>query len=269
MLISAKEIIKQSVDVYKANFELFLRYMLVLFIPAGIVGITTSIFGSSLQAINFYGFSLATIIYFLIIIAGSIFSIWISLSFIRVLVKRLTNKETEPVRTELQKAVKLIVPAFIVSILTTLAIFVGFALFIIPGIIAAVWFAFAMYSVALEDSKGTEAMLHSKELVRGRWSAVLWRLLAPTVVFAVILIFLQWLVSWPFEMIMGLVNPTSSIALTLYVAFMSLVGVIVSLLVTPLNTLAPTILYLELKKTPVKMEHPEPHEDTPEEPPVM
>lgn len=268
MLISAKEIIKQSVDVYKANFELFLRYMLVLFIPAGIVGITTSIFGSSLQAITFYGFSLAIIFYFLIIIAGSVFSIWISLSFIRVLVKRLGNQKTEPIRTELQQTTKLIVPAIIVSILTTLAVFVGFALFIIPGIIVAVWFAFAMYSVALEDSKGTEAMLHSKELSKGRWAAVLWRLLAPAVVFAVILIFLQWIISWPFDIVMGLVKPTSSLVLTLYVAFMSLLGVVVSLLITPLNTLAPTILYLELKKTPVKLEHPEPHEDTPEEPPL-
>jgi hypothetical protein len=43
----------------------------------------------------------------------------------------------------------------------------GFLLFIIPGIIFSVWFIFAQFILANEDKKGMDALLKSKEYVRG------------------------------------------------------------------------------------------------------
>ncbi|GEM_PF-709102 len=48
----------------------------------------------------------------------------------------------------------------------------GFFLFIIPGIIVSVWFAFAIFVLVLENKKGLAALFTSREYVRGRW----WRI---------------------------------------------------------------------------------------------
>lgn len=45
----------------------------------------------------------------------------------------------------------------------------GFALGVLPGILFAVWFSFAMYVLLEEDHRGMDALLASLEYVRGHW----------------------------------------------------------------------------------------------------
>jgi len=52
----------------------------------------------------------------------------------------------------------------------------GFVLFVIPGVIFTVWFAFSIYIFVAEGKKGMEAMMASKEYVRGYWWPILGRL---------------------------------------------------------------------------------------------
>jgi len=52
----------------------------------------------------------------------------------------------------------------------------GFLLFLIPGVLFLVWFAFAQFILPNEDEKGMDAILKSKEYVRGYWFDVLLRL---------------------------------------------------------------------------------------------
>ncbi len=63
-----------------------------------------------------------------------------------------------------------------ITLLMGFIILGGFLLFIIPGIIFAVWFSMAMFILIAEDLKGMDALLKSREYVRGRWGDVLWRL---------------------------------------------------------------------------------------------
>ena len=46
-----------------------------------------------------------------------------------------------------------------------------------PGIIFAVWFSWAVFVLIAEDLKGMNALLKSKEYVKGKWGSVFWRLL--------------------------------------------------------------------------------------------
>lgn len=58
---------------------------------------------------------------------------------------------------------------FWVAILSGLITFGGFLLFVVPGIIFAVWFSFAFYVMRTEGVKGMNALMKSKEYVQGKW----------------------------------------------------------------------------------------------------
>lgn len=51
----------------------------------------------------------------------------------------------------------------------------GFVMLIVPGIIFSIWFIFAIYIFALEGEKGMDALLRSREYVRGCWLQVFGR----------------------------------------------------------------------------------------------
>ncbi|MBI2267833.1 MAG: hypothetical protein HYU80_00085 [Candidatus Blackburnbacteria bacterium] len=70
-----------------------------------------------------------------------------------------------------------------VSALLSATILGGFLLLAIPGIIFVVWFVFAIYIVIAENEKGLNALLKSREYVRGRWWGVVWRLVAFTLIY--------------------------------------------------------------------------------------
>lgn len=63
------------------------------------------------------------------------------------------------------------------SFLAGFIIIGGFLLFVIPGIIFAVWFGVAAFVLIAEDLKGMNALLNSREYVRGKWGDVFWRLI--------------------------------------------------------------------------------------------
>jgi len=48
----------------------------------------------------------------------------------------------------------------------------GFLFLIIPGIIFLVWFIFAQFIIFAEDDRGMNAILKSKEYVRGKWASI-------------------------------------------------------------------------------------------------
>ncbi len=53
----------------------------------------------------------------------------------------------------------------------------GIMLFIIPGFLFAIWFSMAYFVLAMEDEKGMNALLKSREYIKGRAWSVFWRYL--------------------------------------------------------------------------------------------
>ncbi len=91
-------------------------------------------------------------------------------------VKRVTAKETLDVKKTFIFAWKNLWKFFLLMILVFLATFGGFVLLIIPGIIFAVWFSFSSF-VFVDKGLGVKASMgKSRELVKGRFWAVLGRL---------------------------------------------------------------------------------------------
>lgn len=60
-----------------------------------------------------------------------------------------------------------------IYLLTFLAVFGGIVLFIVPGLIFAIWFSFAPMILVAEDLRGRAALRKSREYVRGRLADVL------------------------------------------------------------------------------------------------
>jgi len=53
----------------------------------------------------------------------------------------------------------------------------GFLLLIVPGIIFSTWFSLAIFILIVEDLKGMNALLKSREYVKGKWGSIFWRFL--------------------------------------------------------------------------------------------
>ncbi len=80
-----------------------------------------------------------------------------------------SNEEDKTLAMAVTWMKKNALPLLWVYVLSGLVIFGGFLFFIIPGIVVAVSLTFAQYVFASEGKGGMQALLASRELVRGRW----------------------------------------------------------------------------------------------------
>lgn len=257
MLISVGKIISESIRLYRENMQLFLQYVGILFL----VGAVTVIMELILAMLGWTATGSFTIglIYFLVVLAVALGTFWVSIAFLRVVAKKYQAQNPDAIKQEVMKAGSFIWPGILVSILTSLIIMGGLILLIIPGIIFTIWLAFSFYAVAIEEKGVIEALSFSKGLVQGRWWGVLWRLLAPAIVFAIVLLIAQGIITGIFTYVL----PSHYLT----VAMLGLISAAVTMFFTPLTTAAPTILYLELKKTATAPATPKPSKSVPVEPP--
>ena len=136
-----------------------------------------------------------------------------------------------------------------VSILVSFITLGGSMLFIIPGIIFSIWFAFSTYVLVSEDLRGMNALFRSKQLVDGYWWKVLWRFIVMGLI--VIAIFIL-----PFLISILLFSGSSAIsaspamlvhfgvlAITPLFAFL-----LIALFVAPFSAVFSFLLYEDLKK---------------------
>ena len=71
-----------------------------------------------------------------------------------------------------RRAFHLLPSFFWVAALQLLATVVGFVLLIVPGFLAFIWLYFAQYALVFDNRRGWSALLHSHELMRGRFFKV-------------------------------------------------------------------------------------------------
>ncbi|MFH1287011.1 MAG: hypothetical protein ABII02_04675 [Candidatus Magasanikbacteria bacterium] len=244
MLIKAGEIISESIKLYRENVKLFLTFVGIMFIPTAVMQVVAT--PTNLISDKMGGMILLAIV---LILVAVIINIWISIAFVRVIANRYKGEKPKTLREEIVEAKKYFWSVLFASILTGLAVTGGTILLVIPGIIFAVWFSFSMYTVIFEGKKGVDSLKASKAIVSGRWWSVLWRLFAPGFVFAILAMVVQWAAS----LIFFVTNPLGTAGLAIATVVVSAAA----FLVLPLTTAAPTILYFNLKKTPVKSETPE------------
>lgn len=161
------QLLKDSFALVKENLSLLfailivpiiLSFLVALLAPNPEVGIT--------PALN-------VIVYFALVVLYMVVSVLMSVALIIVIDKKaVTAKEAY------KQSMKYFWRYVGLSILMSIILVIGFLLFIIPGIIMSVWFAFATLILILENSTIVESMKKSREYVRGKWWQILGRLLA-------------------------------------------------------------------------------------------
>lgn len=100
-------------------------------------------------------------------------SILVTMAIAFAIKTRLDGKTIEW-KTALKKSLSRLLPAIGTSVLETIFLIGLFLLLIIPGIIYAFYWMFAIYAVILKDQAGKDALNYSKSIVKGRWWKILW-----------------------------------------------------------------------------------------------
>lgn len=169
-LSSPIKLIKDSVKIFftKENLRYFVSIYLVLALFQVLTYFQGSVINTSTGNIKnvpvvFVVVILNFIVYLLTTIAGI------------VAVKQVINGEEFNIKETFLFAWKNLWGFFLVSALVFLAIFGGMILLIIPGIIFGVWFAFAKF-IYVDTGLGAKTVMgKSRELVKGRFWAILGR----------------------------------------------------------------------------------------------
>lgn len=272
MLISISELIKRSYRLYKDNFRVILKYLLLALVPS-LLAVLIMASGMLLfkaagdfvtGPIMFVLLPLAAIAFIIIAILG----IWFNFALIQTI--DLLNKKTGiPAMKDVLNKAKAVVwrglgATILVGLYTAWPIFLGlcgfaissfifgpsiilkiiFGLITIYGIFHLAYFsvklAFSVYAVAIDDKKINDSMELSRSIVKGRWWQIVWRLLVPALaVYAVLMI-----INVILAAIGGLFGDIGG-------NIAGLIASIVNFLVTPYVVAITIILFDEAKKTPV------------------
>jgi len=83
-----------------------------------------------------------------------------------------------------------------ITLLTTLAIWGGFILLFIPGIILSIYLYLGQFVFVAEGKTGLNAMSRSHELVKGNWQAVFGRLIGVALIFLLLFVILGFLIGF-------------------------------------------------------------------------
>jgi len=75
-----------------------------------------------------------------------------------------------------RNAIPLVPAFFFILLLQVLAIVVGAVLLIVPGLLAYVWLYFSQYALVFDNQRSWPALLHSRDLMRGRFFKVATRI---------------------------------------------------------------------------------------------
>jgi len=151
------------------------------------------------------------------------------------------SNENIGVRESFARAKSKINHFFIVSLISGFIVLGGFLFFAIPGIIFSIWFSFAKYIVITEDVQGMNALLKSREYVRGHWWVVLSRLMFLALLFIGFYLIFDILL-FVLAMVLSFIIKASIAQLII-----SLLGKLIFIFVTPFATIYTYLIYDNLR----------------------
>jgi len=222
------------------HFAPFLGVLLVGFIIRyflGFVGLYLNAY-TKLSALS-VDLAIASIIF-----ALSFLGIWTSFAIIKSTQFIQKNLPLMTFKDSYTKTAHYIIPTFLISLLIAAIIFAGSILFLIPGLIFAIWYYFVNYVIIFEDQKNLGSLKTSKQLVVGRWFKMAFRIVLPKIVFLIGIIIVNLLIT---TLIIKIFDP-SAVKIELITA---LVNGIVTSLTLPLFIWSDTVLYFSAKENPV------------------
>ncbi len=174
ILPNANDILKETWSIYKRKAKTLLG---VWAIPAliGTIGqiLALAAVFSILNLFNL-GNSLIATILLIVLFVGIIAAIyaWGQMA----LLYAIKDEESIGIIEAYRRGWHKIIPYLLMVLLSAVIIFSGTLLLVVPGIIFAIWFSLAVFVLAFENLNGKDALLMSREYVRGKWWYAFWRL---------------------------------------------------------------------------------------------
>jgi len=225
-LASIAQLTGLSLLLYKRQAGIFIGYSAWLLLP---------IAASYVVLITLPTGVVSTVLLVVLNLVSFVLTVWISIALMIVGANMILGQplSSEAVAHVTQKKLG---HAILVSLIVAVIEIVGFVLFIVPGVVVSVWYAFAQTEVVLNGQTPLQALCRSRELVRERFWEVLWRLLGILELAAIFFI----LVSLLGELLTFLGVPTTGI---------DLLSDTLSVLYLPVIVIYSVALYLELKRT--------------------
>lgn len=241
MLITVSELLQTSWRLYTQNWRALKVYIALLFVPPFAL-LLVGLGGAYLDTIWPASAAASSVIVLALFVASIVFSIWVTIALTMALSRLAKNEPLESWAAIFNAGAPRLWPLIYTSLLASLIIFGGALLFIVPGIIFAVWYSFVVYTIVLRGKQGLAALAASKQLVAGRWGAILWRLVAPNVVFVLASSAIQFLILF----LLSLITRQEVAGLVAQGG----VAALISALVTPLISLSIILLFHSAEATP-------------------
>ncbi len=253
MLLTATELIEQSWQLYRTHWKRLLPFMLFLF-PLYIVLNNVKLFRETLFA--YTSLSMIAIMLVLVVLAGIliVLALWNSVAMTLTFQHITAHTPVTPWRASWALAQPLLFPTVYTAIIYTALVFFGSFAFIIPGIIFLVWYAFSFYAVILDHETGLGPFRLSRRLTKGRTFEMLWRIFAPGLFFALILVLIKFVILSPFVLFSSTINIANVTSDALSLNTLSFVEVlkniitnIINAIMAPLSAFSGFLLYLSAK----------------------
>jgi hypothetical protein len=229
------EILTESVQIYRLRTAELIGYSGWLLLPTAALLLASYIPNEMTKFVLFFAIFVFQIV------------LWLRICIILCLLSQdaFTDKTTDAAVIQ-QLARSRSLPLILVSLLVAAVVLGGTILFIIPGLMFAIWFGYAQFLAIFEGKQGLPALAESRNLVQGRfWTAVRYQLFGPiTVVFiysiilALVLTVLGFITQTPLETIFADIPP-------LWVSAVSAIG---DAFMIPLVLLVSVGSYLEFRK---------------------
>ncbi len=179
-LIGPGELIVVSWENFRKNFRAYAEF--VVWIVA--LSLVQWLILIAVQA-SVPGLSERLMLYALLSIPGSLAFLVVTAAMIDLTITGISDKKID-IRESLYHGFQRLLPLLWVSILTSVMIFLGLIILVIPALIFFVWYKFAPYQTVAEKTGGWKALDASRNLVTGRWWSVLLRVLVPMLFFSII-----------------------------------------------------------------------------------
>lgn len=181
-------LLSKTFELYREHFKKLIGYAALILVPYAFYLVLVIIKPELIQAFMMEdpvamaeiggGWWLAMVIYGL---AVMVVSLWVTVALFQY-IEKASKKEKADAEKIKERSWQLLVPLLWVVILGTLIVVAGLFVLVIPGIIFAIYLAYAEVSVVLDNKRGTKALSHSYELIKGRFWKTLWRLIVGPII---------------------------------------------------------------------------------------
>jgi ribosomal protein L37E len=181
-LISFEGLFRESFEAFKRRGLTVGLILLVAIVVAMIPMVLGTVAGGLLSAVlpaSAQGFSV------FLAICGALAGMFLLVSGIAAMIHAAMDERLE-FNAAFGKGFRSFLPFLWIGILHTFITMGGYLLLVVPGVIFSIWFIFSAFIYVAEDARGMDALIMSREYVRGRGLDVFLRLLALWVISAVV-----------------------------------------------------------------------------------